>query len=275
MFDHFTMGMQAHPVADAADSEPHLSPRQRPRQLDISTTTIPTSSTSPSGPHDAPPTPPQPIDNLVHELSKQTLFPDVLRRPQMRILSHGISPSSIAHLSSAPLEADDDCEMDLSMDDVEEHQPVADWKRSRRRWHSRLANNPNHASVTEARLRSIISEKSRSSAILAPLSPLVQSIPTCPNLSKIEADTPQDLEASERLEVDEGFCDDDADLPTLRALTASGELLMGPSSALRKFGSLRFRGSAETALRCHNVVRHRPRMRKRKGPGPTREPRPV
>ncbi|KAF6802522.1 hypothetical protein CSOJ01_11529 [Colletotrichum sojae] len=269
MFDHFTLGMQAHSAAAAAREEPHLSPRQRPRELDSSPLSVAASLPA------IPSTPPQPIDNLAHELSKQTLFPDALLRPRPRRLSPGTSPSLIADLSAVALEADDDCAMDLSMADIAEHQPVADWKRSRRQWHSRFANNPNNARAIESRLSDMISDKSQCN-VRQPPTTASKSVPQNPSLPQIEADGSQDLEPCARIEPDEDFCAEvDSQSMMHRLLAANREHSMGPDGATRRYGALRFRGSAETALRCQNVVRHRPRMRKRKGVGPTQEPRPT
>ncbi|KAF0326871.1 hypothetical protein RB213_008149 [Colletotrichum asianum] len=272
MFDHFTMGMQARPVTDDLDAKTHLSPRQRPRDLDSPTTPAVPPFVSPSG-NNMYQTPPQPIDNLVHELSRQTLFPEFLRRPTRRL--SGSSPSIIAELSAVALEVDNDCNMDISMDDAKEHEPVVDWKRSRRQWHSRFVNNPNNARAMEARLRDMISDKTQCDVRPSATASSTSSVPTYPDLPKIEADNRQNLELSLRLEADEGFGEDDNDELMQTALSAEKQRLLGGSDGLRHYGALRFRGSAETALRCPNVVRHRPRMRKRKGPGPSQEPRPM
>lgn len=268
MFDHFTLGTQAHSAAAAAPEEPHLSPRQRPRELKSSPLSV--TSSLPA----IPSTSSQPIDKLAHELSKQTLFPDALLRPRPRRLSPGTSPSLIADLSAVALEADDDCGMDLSMADIAEHQPVADWKRSRRQWHSRFANNPNNARAIESRLSDMISDNSQCN-VRQPPTPASKSMPQYPIIPKTDADDSHILEPSARIEPDEDFCAEVHGQSMMHRLLAEREHLMGPDGATRRYGALRFRGSAETALRCQNVVRHRPRMRKRKGVGPTQEPRPT
>lgn len=275
MFDHYALGTQVRPDGDDASEEPHLSPRQRPRELHMSATVQASSSTSSLLADPAPPSSPQPIDNLVHELSKRTFLPE-LRRPTARGTSIWTSTPIIAE--AAPLEADDDCDMDVCMDDVKEYQPVADWKRSRRQCYSRFLSNPNSARAIEARVNDMISKESQCNVRPAQvLSSSSSSVPTYPSLPVIEVDDCQELGSpSTHLEVDEGFSGDGETLSSIqRLLNGDRNRSAGMSGSLRRIGHLEFRGSAETALRCKNVVRQRPRMRKRKVPGPTPNPRPT
>ncbi|GJC98335.1 hypothetical protein ColKHC_07161 [Colletotrichum higginsianum] len=192
----------------------------------------------------------------------------------------GASTFTVAELSMAALEVDEDCSMDLAIDDSKEHQPVADWKRARRQRYGRFVNNPINARAIEARVKDMISDESQCNIRLAPSLPsLPFKVPTYPysRSPQIEAGASPSIDSSASgLEVDEGFCDDDEELALMqRALAVDKDKLIGMSGALRKFGPLRFRGSTEAALWCQNVVRQRPRMRRRKGPGPSQEPRPT
>ncbi|TQN75303.1 hypothetical protein CSHISOI_00079 [Colletotrichum shisoi] len=193
----------------------------------------------------------------------------------------GASTYTIAELSMAALEVDEDCGMDLAIDDNKEHQPVADWKRARRQRYGRFVNNPTNARAIEARVKDMISNESQCNIRLAPSLPSIPSkVPTypCSRSPQIEAGASPSVDSlASGLEVDEGFCGhDDEELALMqRTLAVDKDKLIGMSGALRKFGPLRFRGSAETALRCQNIVRQRPRMRRRKGPGPSQEPRPT
>ncbi|GKT60466.1 hypothetical protein ColTof4_00598 [Colletotrichum tofieldiae] len=278
MFDHFAIGTKARSGVDAVGEEPNLSPRQRPQELHKSTEAVASSSACAPAFDHKPSNPPQPIDSLVHELSKQTLIPEI-RQPITRVTATiGTLPSIVADLSTTALEVDEDCSMDLSVDDIKEHQPVADWKRARRQRYSRFINNPNNARAIKARVEDMISEESQCNVHPAlSLSSLPSTVPTYPHLSKIEADCfPEANSSTRHLEPDEGFCEEDEEFALMqRVLVAGKERLIGTSGPMQKFVPLRFRGSAETALRCQNVVRQRPRMRRRKGPGPTQEPRPT
>ncbi|KAJ0133191.1 hypothetical protein CTA2_2614 [Colletotrichum tanaceti] len=279
MFDHFTIGTQARSAVDGNSEEPHLSPRQCPQEIHRSTEAVAKSFSASSLFYRKTSVPPQPIDSLAHELSRQTLIPK-LRQPNIATMATaiGASTSAIAELSMAALEVDEDCNMDLAIDDSKEHQPVADWKRARRQRYGRFANDPVNARAIEARVKDMISDESQCNIRLALSLPSLSSkVPTYPYSPSphIESGGPPSVESSTNgLEVDEGFCDDDEELAFMqRALAVDKDKLIGMSGALRKFGPLRFRGSVETALRCQNVVRQRPRMRRRKGPGPSQEPR--
>ncbi|KAK1984844.1 hypothetical protein LZ30DRAFT_585336 [Colletotrichum cereale] len=264
--------------ADGANDEPHLSPRQRPLELLELTEAVASSSTCAPPLNHGSSNPPQPIDSLTHELSKQTLIPEI-RQPNTRVAATETSPFIAADLSMSALEVDEDYDMDLAVDETKEHQPVADWKRARRQRYSRFVNNPSNAPAIEARVRDMISQESQCNVNPAlSLLSLPSTVPTYPRLPKIEADGfPETDPMASYLEVDEGFCDESEGLYLMqRALVADkGRLTSSTSDAIRKFGPLRYRGSAETALRCRNVVRQRPRMRRRKEPGPTQEPRPT
>ncbi|EFQ29201.1 uncharacterized protein GLRG_04345 [Colletotrichum graminicola M1.001] len=207
------------------------------------------------------------------------MFIPEIRQSNTWAAATGTSPSIVAGLSMASLEVDEDCNMDLAIDDMKEYQAVADWKRARRQRHSRFVNNPDNAPAIEARMKEMISQESQCNVHPAlPLLSLPLTIPAHPHVPKIEADGfPETDSFASCLEVDEGFCDESEEFLLMqRALAADKRRLMGSTSdSIRKFGPLRYRGSAETALRCHNVVRQRPRMRRRKGPGPTPEPRPA
>ncbi|KAK2065494.1 hypothetical protein LY76DRAFT_499412 [Colletotrichum caudatum] len=270
--------MQVRSGADGASNEPHLSPRQPPRELPALAEAVASSSTRASGLDQDSLNPPQPIDNLARELSKQTFIPEP-RQPDTRTAATGTSPLIVADLSMAPLEADEDCNMDLAVDDIEEYRPVADWKRAQRQRHSRFVNNPDNASAIEARVKEMILQESQCNVhpTLSCLSS-PSTAPTHPQPPKIVADGFPEVDSpGGYLEVDESFCDESEEFALMqRALAADKERLMSSmSDPMRKFGPLRYRGSAETALRCRNIVRQRPRMRRRKGPGPNPEPRPA
>ncbi|KDN67748.1 hypothetical protein CSUB01_07084 [Colletotrichum sublineola] len=277
MFEHYAIGMQVRSGADGASDELHLSPRQRPQELPESTEAVASSSMcAPVLDHNSSNLP-QPIDSLAHELSKQRLIPEI--RQLNTSVATGASPFIVTNLSMAPLEVDEDCNMDLALHDIKEHQHVADWKRARRQRYSRFVNNPNNAPAIEARVKDMISEESQCNVhpALSPLS-LPSTVSTHPHLPKTEADDFPEVDSfASYLEVDEGICDESEEFALMqRALAADKARLMSSTpDSMRKFGPLRYRGSAETALRCHNVVRQRPRMRRRKGPGPTPEPRTV
>ncbi|KAK2020870.1 hypothetical protein LX32DRAFT_668963 [Colletotrichum zoysiae] len=201
------------------------------------------------------------------------------RQPDTRIAATGTLPFIVADLTMAPLEADEDCNMDLAVDDIKEYKPVADWKRAQRQRHSRFVNNPDNAPAIEARVKEMILQESQCNVhpTLSLLS-LPSAVPTHPQPSKIVADGFPEVDSlGGYLEVDESFCDESEESALMqRALAADKERLMGSTSdPMRMFGPLRYKGSAETALRCRNIVRQRPRMRRRKGPGPCSEPRPA
>ncbi|KAK1715895.1 hypothetical protein BDP67DRAFT_398875 [Colletotrichum lupini] len=175
------------------------------------------------------------------------------------------------------LEVDDDCDMNFATDDIKEHQPVADWKRARRQRYSRFVNNPTNARAIEAHIKDMVSGELQCNVRpSAAMSSLPAAVPVYPHLPSIDADGYPEIDpALTQPEVDEGFCDQDEEYALMqKALAADRERLLEKSGGMRNYGSLRFRGSAETALRCQNVVRQRPRMRRRKGPGPTIDPRP-
>ncbi|OHE95342.1 hypothetical protein CORC01_09353 [Colletotrichum orchidophilum] len=277
MFDHFALGTQARSGSDGSREELPLSPRQRPRELLRPTEVLLSPSESSPAVLEIPLPPPQPIDNLTHELSKQTLIPELPPRGA-RTTSAGALSSTITDLSMADLEVDDDCDMSLTTHDIREHQPVADWKRARRQRYSRYVNNPANTRAIEARVKGMISEELQCNIHpSAAMSSLPAAVPVYPHLPNIAADGYPEIDpALTQPGVDEGFCDQDEEFAFMKtALAADRERLMSKSGGMRNYGSLRFRGSAETALRCQNVVRQRPRMRRRKGPGPTNDPRPT
>ncbi|KAK1992309.1 hypothetical protein LX36DRAFT_302836 [Colletotrichum falcatum] len=261
MFDHYAIGMQVRSGADGASDEPHLSPRQRPREPPELAEPVASSSSTcaPALDHDST-NPQQPIDSLAHELSKQTFIPET-HQPNTQAAATGTWPFIPVDLSMAPLEVDEDCNMDLVVDDVKRYQPLADWKRARRQRYSQFVNNPNNAPAIEARVKDMISQGSQCNVhpALSHLS-LPSTVPAHSHLPTIKADgSPGGDSFADRLEVDESFCEEGEEFALMqRALAADKQRLMGSTSdAVRKFGPLRYRGSAETALRCHNVVRQR------------------
>ncbi|CRK11510.1 hypothetical protein BN1723_009381 [Verticillium longisporum] len=79
----------------------------------------------------------------------------------------------------------------------------------------------------------------------------------------IEPADPATLAASDTLEVDEGFCDENGEEYVWR--NSSTELIRQSSTnGYRQLGPLRYRASGQYTSRIQPVVRSRPRMRKRK-----------
>ncbi|KXH67183.1 hypothetical protein CSAL01_09842 [Colletotrichum salicis] len=228
MFGHLALGTQTRSGADGPGEEPSLSPKQRPREVPNPTEGLLSPPRSSPAALDTPVIPPQPIDNLAHELSKQTLIPE-FRQRDVLATSAKVSSSIVTDLSMADLEVDDDCDMNLATDDIKEHQPVADWKRARRQRYSRFVNNPTNARTIEARVKEMISEELQCDVHPPAAMPSVPAaVPVYPHLPNIDADGYPEIDpALTQPEVDEGFCDQDEEYALMqRALAADRERLL-------------------------------------------------
>lgn len=136
------------------------------------------------------------------------------------------------------------------------HNPKQEVRRLRRKPSSRFLNEAEANSAIQARVEGMISTGTQCNVYTPPLVPVVP----------IEADDDEGIDceaAAAGLEVDEEFGGgDESDIALIDRLLslrrASGTL------GIRKSGFPLYRSSTDTALRCQNLVRNKPRMRRRK-----------
>lgn len=136
------------------------------------------------------------------------------------------------------------------------HNPKQDVRRLRRKPSSRFLNELEANDAIQTRVEDMISAGSQCNVYIPPLVPIVP----------IEADENDGIDygmGTTGLEVDEGVGgDDESELALIDRLLslrrASGTL------GIRKSGFPLYRSSTDTALRCQNLVRNQPRMRRRK-----------
>lgn len=134
--------------------------------------------------------------------------------------------------------------------------PKQDIRRLRRKPSSRFLNEAEANNTIQTRVEGMISTGTQCNVYTPPLVPIVP----------IEADEDDGIDCemgATGLEVDEGVGGDDESEVALidRLLSlrrASGTL------GIRKSGFPLYRSSTDTALRCQNLVRNKPRMRRRK-----------
>lgn len=136
------------------------------------------------------------------------------------------------------------------------HNPKQDVRRLRRKPSSRFLNEAAANDAIQTRVEGMISTGTQCNVYTPPLVPIVP----------IEADEDDGIDCgmgATGLEVDEGAGgDDESELALIDRLLslrrASGTL------GIRKSGFPLYRTSTDTALRCQNLVRNQPRMRRRK-----------
>ncbi|KAJ0107384.1 hypothetical protein J7T55_009348 [Diaporthe amygdali] len=145
------------------------------------------------------------------------------------------------------------------------HNFKQDVRRLRRQPSSLFLNESGGNSAIQTRVEGMISTGTQCNVYTPPL------VPVAP----IEADDNDGLDygvGATGLEIDEGAGDDDeSGIPFLDKLLSSRRA--SGTVGIRKNGFPLYRSSTDTALRCQNLVRNKPRMRRRKArqkpPSPT------
>lgn len=242
------------------------------------------------------------IDSLAHVLSKQTLQLDDgirIERHLPRIASPSLSPELLTMSTSSTrpclgLEVDDHPRpsqgclpstyddalldppgCDREMDDKAPVPTVQQRNNFRlgRQQSSQFNNNPSNCRTIQDLVEGMIATGSQCNVQQAFVA---QPTPTSATTRLGAVIEPRsicgdDLDIRE-LEVDEAYLPGappvDKEKEELSLIESMLSLRKaGAPVGIRKMGSLQYRGSADTALRCANVVKSRPRMRKRKTHG--------
>lgn len=250
--------------------------------------------------YDSNPTPEDSIDSLAQVLSKQNLRLDEVQpvRRQSRLSSPSLSPQipsmDMFSMGLLPaLEVDDDpqpsqgCLRTLgrfpslnstlvqapTAMEVEERPTVPNNLRLRRQQSSHFNNNPSNSRTIQDLVEGMIATGSQCNVHRVSPPPLTPTPATTRLAPIIEPDVNHvvDVDCME-LEVDEAYLsgakpeEDKEELSLLENMLSLRRA--GTPGGIRKLGLLQYRGSADAALRCANVVRSRPRMRKRRKTGP-------
>jgi hypothetical protein len=229
------------------------------------------------------------VDSLAQELSKQNLRLDRANLAQLQLqlsLPSGSPPlPCISPIPPCPdLEIDDEPtsypetrRRDLSSAAVllpesmqlDPSLVAQDTKRLRRQRSSQYNNNPNNARTIQAMVEDMISSGSQCNVRPSP-PPLTPTSATM--LGPIlEPDNGMKFDVDcLGLQVDDSYVngltpdvekDERSLIETMMSLRRAGA-----PGGVRKMGVLQYRASADAALSCANVVRSRPRMRRRHGP---------
>lgn len=294
MFEHYTFGMQAKPLRRRSRE---LSPREAAaaagEQCEHSQWPSPPLSATAVSPstrtrRDSKPAPDS-IDSLAQELSRQNLQLDRanLEQLQFQLSSPSVSPS-IPCMSPIPpcqeLEIDDEPRPRLdsrrgrhvpaaiptlspSPMDVDQAPAVADTKRLTRQRSSQFHNNPNNSQAIQTLVEGMIETRSQCNVHRA--SPPLLTPTSAKRLGPIlEPDDEAKLDVDcMDLQVDEAYANgptSDTEKEDMLLMETVMSLRRAAAPAgIRKTGFLQYRASADAALSCANVVRSRPRMRKR------------
>jgi hypothetical protein len=156
--------------------------------------------------------------------------------------------------------------------DVEQMPEVSDMRRLRRQQSSRFNNNPDNTRTIQTLVEGMIASGSQCNVHRGSPPPATPTSakrlePILEPLLEPEPHMNVDL-GSVPLEVDEAYVNGqvpDRDKEEMLLLESMMSLRRaGTPAGIRKVGLLPYRASAEAALNCANVVRSRPRMRKRK-----------
>lgn len=253
---------------------------------------------------DSKPTPENSVDSLAQVLSEQNLRLDddhrFVRR-QSQLSSPSISPQLPA-MSMSPTHICPDLQIDDEPQpgygdlhslrhfptsrasltrrfEADERLTLSNNMRLRRQHSSHFNNNPSNLRTIYDLVEGMIATGEqcnvRTAAPPAPSTPSSATDNTTTRLAPIlepRLSSRMDLDADfVQLEVDEAYLtggqpqDDKEELSLLEKALSLRRA--GTPGGIRKLGPLQYRGSADTALRCANVVRSRPRMRKRKKTG--------
>lgn len=284
MFEHYMFGiMQANPGRRKSSE---LSPREvaaAGEQCAQSQCPPPPLS---ARPRDDSKSAPDSVESLAQELSRQNLQLDRanLEQLQLQLSSPSLSPRP-PYMSSIPLcpelEIDDEppprldsrsrrqalpalsltmppCPMDL------DQRPVApDMKRLSRQRSSQFNNDPNNSRTIQTLVEDMIASGSQCNVHRASQPPLT---PTSPNTLGPGDGVKVDVDCM-HLQVDDAYANgltlDAEKEEALLMKTMMSLRRAGAPSGVRKIGLLQYRASADAAFNCVNVVRSRPRMRKR------------
>jgi len=282
MFEHYTFGMQAKPMR-RKDRE--LSPSDMATAGDHSQCPSPPLSASRRDSNSAP----NSIDSLAQELSKQNLQLDRanLERLQLQLSSPSLSPR-IPCMSPIPpcpeVELDDEppphtdsrrrCQavpallLPVLME-LDQRTPAPDKKRLSRQRSSQFNNNPNNSTKIQTLVEDMIASGSQCNVHRVSPPPLTPT--SAKRLGPIfEPDDGMKFDAGcAELQVDDAYVNGPASSSdTEREESLLIETMMslrraGAPGGVRKLGLLQYRAATDAALSCANVVRSRPRMRKR------------
>lgn len=272
MFEHYTFGTQVHASRCTGDEDAHISPIDRSRPASQQR---PSSATQPSSQHVTADVDCQPkrlsIDSISEKLQKQHIRLDTIEM---------FRPSRPAYEGSL-FQSDQELEVDpryqlpsppethrttstssdfapqlptvpFSLD--EDDSAAQDPKRLRRQLTTQFNNNPLNTRTIQTLVADMISTGEQCNVYSA--------TPSSPSVMGPDDKMEMELTA---LEVDEAYVADADDLSWMEAMV-SMRRASGPSG-IRKNGPLRYRTSADMAMRCANVVRSVPRMRKRRKDG--------
>ena len=227
------------------------------------------------------------IDRLAQEMSKQTLQLDRanLEQLQMQLSSPSISPQMPCRSPIPPcpeLIADND-EPQLYSDsrrrrhnaptllprsamDIDGRPVAPDAKRLSRQRSTQFHNNPNNTRAIQNLVEGMIASGSQCNVHRTSPPPLT---PTSAErlLPILEPDDEMTIDVGLELQVDDAYLHGPTSatekeeaflIETMMSLRRAGA-----PAGVRKVGTLQYRASAEAALNCTNVVKNRPRMRKR------------
>ena len=212
---------------------------------------------------------PDTIERLALELSRSNLQLDRanLEQLQAQLSSPALSPQ-VPCMSPTPpcpdLEMDDEPQL-FPTSPVEVYVDktpfVTDMKRLRRQESSHYNNDPNNSRSIQTLVQGMIESGTQCNVHHRASPPAIT--PTSPT----RLDTILEPDADMALEVDEAYVNastSDAEREEVLLLETMVSLRRaGAPAGIRKMGLLHYRASADAALNCANVVRSRPRMRRR------------
>lgn len=234
---------------------------------------------------------PDSIDSLAQELSRQNLQLDRanLERLQQQLSSPSLSPRLPCGMSATPprpdFEVDDQpppgldsrrgrqvvpLSLTTSFPDAMEldQEPAApDTKRLSRQRSCQFNNNPDNARSIQTLVEGMIASGSQCNVRPAPATPLTPLFPRG-RVPFLQADDGVKFDAScLDLQVDEAFVSwrtPDTEREEMLLIESVVSLRRaGAPGGVRKAGVLQYRASDDAAMSCANLVRSRPRMRKR------------
>ncbi|KAJ9156519.1 hypothetical protein NKR23_g1285 [Pleurostoma richardsiae] len=275
MFEHYTFGTQVHTAAASGDEDLEIEPKDKSHCLQH-----PSSITEPDIPYnEADRYPPKPkrasVDSITQKLSDQhlRLVDELYASRPLQPLSF---PCNSEQLEFSPaLEVDDEPDRPLSPLETMPHgftsslssqRPIVsppeeyvlkaseDSRRVMRKINAQFNNNPVNVKAVHSLVEDMIATGNQCN--------VYSTTPVTPQAAEPDNADRMDLE-SDTLEVDDANCEeglvDDSALENLVSLRHASM-----PNGIRKHGPLRFRTSADIALRCPNVVRSVPRMRRRR-----------
>ena len=270
MFEHYAFGTQVQASRCTGDEDAHISPMDRSRPASQQRPSSATQPSSQEAVSDADYKSKRlSIDSISEKLQKQHIRLDTMDmfRPSRLFASEGSSfqtglelevdpryqlPSppdtnrttSTSSSVTSPLST-----LPFSMDETD--LTAQDPKRLRRQLTTQFNNNPQNTRTIQTLVADMISTGDQCN--------VYSTTPSSPTVMEPDNKTEMELTA---LEVDEAYVADGDDMSWMETLV-SMRRASGPGG-IRKHGQLRYRTSADMALRCANVVRSVPRMRKRR-----------